>query len=61
MIGKSDDWRVSVTKAIRPTTWRDGFHVLGIDPAAEIHDRFNRPLRLNNGSLIEPLFTGGVS
>jgi hypothetical protein len=34
------------------------YRVLGIDPTAEIRDRFNRPFRLNQGEAIEPLFTG---
>jgi hypothetical protein len=30
--------------------------VLGIDPASEMYDRFNRPIRLNSGTPIAPLF-----
>ena len=32
------------------------YSVLGIDPASEIRDRFDRPLRLNSGSVISELF-----
>ena len=32
------------------------YHVLGIDPDAEVHDRQGRPVRLNNGQAIQPLF-----
>jgi uncharacterized protein (DUF1501 family) len=34
------------------------FHVLGIDPAAEVRDRQGRPTRLNRGEPIQALFTG---
>ncbi len=34
------------------------YQLLGIDPGAEFMDRENRPLRLNDGELIQPLFTG---
>jgi len=32
------------------------YSVLGIDPGSEIRDRFDRPLRLNSGSVISELF-----
>ncbi|MBN79400.1 MAG: hypothetical protein CMJ70_04605 [Planctomycetaceae bacterium] len=32
------------------------YTVLGIDPASEMYDRFNRPIRLNSGTPIAPLF-----
>ena len=32
------------------------YTVLGIDPASEMRDRFDRPIRLNSGNPIEPLF-----
>jgi len=32
------------------------YSVLGIDPASEIRDRFDRPMRLNSGSVISELF-----
>jgi Protein of unknown function (DUF1501) len=34
------------------------YHLLGIDPATEIRDRFGRPVRLNRGEVMECLFTG---
>ena len=34
------------------------YSALGIDPATEIHDTHGRPLRLNNGRMIEALYTG---
>jgi uncharacterized protein (DUF1501 family) len=34
------------------------YHVLGIDPAAEVYDRQARPVRLNRGDVIQALFTG---
>ncbi len=36
------------------------YHVLGIDPDAEVRDRQDRPVRLNRGEVIRPLFTGGA-
>jgi hypothetical protein len=37
------------------------YHVLGIDPAIEVHDRQDRPVRLNRGEVIRPLFTGATT
>lgn len=37
------------------------YHLLGVDPASELRDRLNRPLQLNHGALIEPLFSGRAS
>jgi hypothetical protein len=34
------------------------YSLLGVDPYAEVHDRLQRPLQLNRGSIIEPLFSG---
>jgi hypothetical protein len=34
------------------------FHVLGVDPQAEIRDRQNRPLQLNRGTVMQALFSG---
>jgi hypothetical protein len=63
VIGKSDDiGGYPITKRYSPDdVGATVYHVLGVDPAAEIRDRFNRPLRLNNGALIEPLFNGATS
>ena len=33
------------------------FHVLGFDPDTELHDSLGRPLRLNEGQVVTPLFT----
>lgn len=32
------------------------YHVLGIDPSTELRDRINRPVQLNRGQVINPLF-----
>ena len=34
------------------------YTVLGIDPHAEVRDRLNRPVQLNRGQVIRPLFDG---
>jgi uncharacterized protein (DUF1501 family) len=34
------------------------YHALGVDPAAEVRDRQARPVQLNRGEVIRPLFTG---
>jgi hypothetical protein len=34
------------------------YHVLGVDPAAEVRDRQGRPVQLNRGEVIQALFTG---
>ena len=34
------------------------YAALGIPPAAEVRDRFDRPVRLNQGTVIQPLYTG---
>jgi hypothetical protein len=34
------------------------YHVLGIDPAVEVRDRQNRPVRLNRGEVMQSLFRG---
>jgi uncharacterized protein (DUF1501 family) len=34
------------------------YHVLGIDPAVQVHDRQNRPVQLNRGEPMQALFTG---
>lgn len=36
------------------------YSLLGIDPATEIYDRLNRPVRLNRGEVIDALFTGAT-
>jgi uncharacterized protein (DUF1501 family) len=37
------------------------YDVLGLPLDAEAYDRFDRPVRLNQGEVIRPLFSGGVS
>jgi uncharacterized protein (DUF1501 family) len=34
------------------------YHALGVDADAEVRDRQGRPVRLNRGEVIQPLFTG---
>jgi uncharacterized protein (DUF1501 family) len=36
------------------------YHTLGIDPAWEVRDRQNRPVRLNQGEMMQALFTGAA-
>ena len=37
------------------------YHVLGVDPRTAIADRLNRPMHLNEGEVIAPLFTGATT
>ena len=59
VIGQSD--RIGAYPASRPYTPADlaatGYQSLGIDPATELRDRLNRPIRLCPGEPIAPLFT----
>jgi len=34
------------------------YHLLGLPPEVEVHDRLGRPVRLNRGEVIESLFSG---
>jgi hypothetical protein len=58
-IGQSD--RNGAYPASRPYTPADFaatvYRVLGLDPETELRDRLNRPIRLCNGTPIEPLFS----
>jgi arylsulfatase A-like enzyme len=60
VIGKSD--KVGGSPLTQPYSANDVgatvYQVLGIDPASEIRDSLGRPLRLNQGTAIKPLFTG---
>jgi len=60
VIGKSD--KIAAYPATKPYTPNDVgatvYHLLGIPPETEVRDRFDRPVRLNRGKVIEPLFTG---
>ena len=60
MIGKSDDiGAYPVTTPYSPDdVGATVYTLLGVDPSAEVHDRLQRPIQLNRGSVIEPLFTG---
>ena len=63
VIGKSD--AVGAYPVTRPYRHSDVgatvYTALGIDPATEIRDLQGRPLRLNSGQPIEPLYTGRES
>ncbi len=62
VIGRSD--RIAAFPASAPYAPEDVgatiYSVLGIDPASEVRDRQGRPVRLNRGEIIGPLFTGGA-
>jgi len=60
VIGTSDKiGAYPVTKAYSPIDLgATVYHLLGIPSHAEVRDRFGRPLRLNRGEVIEPLFSG---
>ena len=51
----------AVGLAIRAAKNRGKLHYKGtpIPADAEVHDRFNRPVRLNRGDVIESLYNGG--
>ena len=59
-IGTSDKiGAYPVTKAYSPIDLgATVYHLLGIPPNTELRDRFGRPLRLNRGQVIQPLFSG---
>ena len=61
VIGKSD--KTAAYPATTPYSPDDVgatvYTVLGIDPHAEIRDRLGRPVQLNRGQVIRPLFDGG--
>ncbi len=60
VIGKSD--RIGAYPATTPFAPDDVgatvYHVLGVNPAAEVRDRQGRPVQLNRGEVMRPLFTG---
>jgi uncharacterized protein (DUF1501 family) len=62
VIGKSDAiGAYPVTTSYSPDdVGATVYHVLGIAPESEIRDRLNRPMQLNRGARIEPLFTGAA-
>jgi hypothetical protein len=59
VIGKSD--KIGAYPATTPFSPDDVgatvYHVLGIDPAVEVRDRQNRPVRLNRGEVMRCLFS----
>jgi hypothetical protein len=63
VIGRSD--KIGAFPATTPFTPDDVgatvYHVLGVDPGTEVHDRLNRPVRLNRGDAMQSLFTGAAS
>jgi hypothetical protein len=60
VLGKSD--RTGAYPATAPYSPDDVgatvYHVLGINPAAEVRDRQGRPVQLNRGRVMQALFTG---
>jgi uncharacterized protein (DUF1501 family) len=60
VIGKSD--KIGAYPVTTPYSPNDVgatvYHLLGIDPASEVRDRLGRPVRLNQGRVIEALFSG---
>jgi uncharacterized protein (DUF1501 family) len=62
MIGRSD--KIGAYPVTTPYSPDDigatVYHVLGVDPAAEVRDRQERPVRLNRGQVIRPLFSGAA-
>jgi hypothetical protein len=60
VIGKSDDIGAHpVTAAYSPNdVGATVYHLLGLPADAEGRDRLSRPVRLNHGTVIEPLFSG---
>jgi len=62
VIGKSD--KIGAFPATTPYTPDDVgatvYHLLGVDPGVEVHDRQQRPVRLNRGEVMQALFTGAT-
>ena len=63
VIGRSD--RIGAYPATTPYSPADVgatvYHLLGVDPAAEVRDRQGRPVQLNRGQVMHSLFTGASS
>jgi uncharacterized protein (DUF1501 family) len=59
VIGKSDPTgSYPTTRAYSPNdVGATVYHLLGLPPEVEVRDRLNRPVQLNRGDIIEPLFT----
>lgn len=62
VIGKSDEiGAYPVTTPFSPDdVGATVYSTLGVDPGVEVHDRLGRPIALNRGSVIEPLFSGAT-
>lgn len=62
IIGRSDVTAAyPATRAYSPNdVGATVYHLLGIPGDAMVRDRLNRPVRLNHGEIIEPLFTGAA-
>jgi len=62
VIGRSDaDGGYPATRAYSPNDLAATiYHLLGVEPETLVRDRIGRPIRLNTGSVIEPLFTGAA-
>lgn len=60
VIGKSDDiGAYPVTTPYSPDDFGATiYQALGVNPASEVRDRLGRPVQLNKGTAIEPLYTG---
>jgi hypothetical protein len=62
VLGKSD--KVGAYPVTTPYTPDDigatVYQVLGVDPTIEIHDRQDRPVRLNRGEVMQALFSGAT-
>ncbi len=62
VIGRSD--KIGAYPATTPFAPDDVgatvYHVLGVEPAVEVRDRQDRPVRLNRGEVINSLFTGAA-
>ena len=60
MIGRSD--AIGAYPATPPNSPDDlgatVYHLLGVDPGAELRDRLDRPVQLNRGEVMQALFTG---
>jgi hypothetical protein len=60
VIGKSD--KIGAYPSTSPYSPDDlgatVYHTLGLEPATEVRDRLDRPVTLNRGEVIQPLFTG---
>ena len=63
VIGRSDETgSYPATRAWSPNDLGATIYTqLGIHPETQVKDRLNRPVALNKGELIEPLFTGAES